>query len=1190
MALVLADRVKETTTTTGTGTYTLAGAVTGFESFGSIGNTNTTYYCCTDGTDFEVGIGTYASSGTTLARTTILQSSNSDNAVNWTSGTRTIFCTIPAEKLVFEDASGNISIPGTIDGRDLATDGTKLDGIEASADVTDATNVTAAGALMDSEVTNLAQVKAFDSSDYATAAQGTTADNALPKAGGTMTGNLSLSGTNTRINMPDNHVINRRFELDAVDASGVGYVLLCRNAASNDVNGRITMDRTSGLRHACQVDIIVSSGNSSNPIGSLKAHGVTVGSGSSPNGPSYELVTVTYDSDSNSYVALKITNPDQYYETSGAFFTGRLVNSGSNTLLAVPPSGISSEAQLSDANAKHTFQGDLDILDNIVIAGTVDGRDIATDGTKLDGIESNATADQTAAEIRTLVESASDSNVFTDADHTKLNAIASSATANPNAIDNVVEDTTPQLGGDLDLNSSDITGTGNINITGTLQTSSNAIIGGDLTVSGTTTTVNTETINLADNNILLNSNLSSSTAPSENGGITINRGNATDKVFQWNESTDYWEVDAIFEIDTDSGYVQIGSRNSTYTHFYTDRDKYYFNKELVVDEGIINSYDEDLKLGRAFSSTARMRLTDGTTYSDQAFDVTGNITVSGTVDGRDVATDGTKLDGIEASATADQTAAEIRTLVESASDSNVFTDADHTKLNGIEASADVTDATNVAAAGALMTTGGTITGNVDLNANLSFDDSTGSGNNRIRMGTGNDLHIFHNGSNAKITNNTGTLQIGNNNDDGDVTISTDDGSGGNANYFRADGSTGDAILYHYGSEKIKTQSGGVDVTGNITVSGTVDGRDVAADGTKLDGIEASADVTDATNVTAAGALMDSEVTNLAQVKAFDSSDYATAAQGTTADAALPKAGGTMTGALNLNDSTNINIGAGNDLQLYHDGSVSYIDNNTSHLYIRNNVDGDDGGNIYLQAKSGENGIIINDDGAVQLYYNGSQKVQVHSTYTYFYNHIYANSYDLYINDVFFSGSIDGSDNDQIKLGTSDDFLLYHDGTDNIIEPENGQLVVAKTGTGSTELQIGGKASSGGSATLTLTPVNGYGSAVVNAAGSSSSLTLQQNGTAKATVSSSALTLNTGVDLIFEGATADANETTVTVADPTADRTITLPDATGTVMLNTNLNFPFFQADGSSDTIALTADLLLPFTEADGSTNNIALTT
>lgn len=107
MALVLKDRVKETSTTTGTGTYTLAGAVTGFETFGEVGDGNTTYYACTDGTDFEVGIGTYTASGTTLARTTILQSSNSDNAVNWTAGTRTLFCTLPAEKMIFLDASGN---------------------------------------------------------------------------------------------------------------------------------------------------------------------------------------------------------------------------------------------------------------------------------------------------------------------------------------------------------------------------------------------------------------------------------------------------------------------------------------------------------------------------------------------------------------------------------------------------------------------------------------------------------------------------------------------------------------------------------------------------------------------------------------------------------------------------------------------------------------------------------------------------------------------------------------------------------------------------------------------------------------------------------------------------------------------------------------------------------------------------
>ena len=110
MALVLKDRVKETTTTTGTGTYTLAGAVTGFEAFSSVGDGNTTYYACTDGTDFEVGIGPYTASGTTLARTTILQSSNSDSAVSWSSGTKTIFCAQPAEKAVFLNASDNIEL------------------------------------------------------------------------------------------------------------------------------------------------------------------------------------------------------------------------------------------------------------------------------------------------------------------------------------------------------------------------------------------------------------------------------------------------------------------------------------------------------------------------------------------------------------------------------------------------------------------------------------------------------------------------------------------------------------------------------------------------------------------------------------------------------------------------------------------------------------------------------------------------------------------------------------------------------------------------------------------------------------------------------------------------------------------------------------------------------------------------
>jgi len=99
MAFVLADRVKETTTTTGTGTVTLLGASTGYQSFSAIGNGNTTYYTIAGqtGSEWEVGIGTYTSSGTTLSRTTVLSSSNSGSLVNFSAGTKDVFVTYPAE-------------------------------------------------------------------------------------------------------------------------------------------------------------------------------------------------------------------------------------------------------------------------------------------------------------------------------------------------------------------------------------------------------------------------------------------------------------------------------------------------------------------------------------------------------------------------------------------------------------------------------------------------------------------------------------------------------------------------------------------------------------------------------------------------------------------------------------------------------------------------------------------------------------------------------------------------------------------------------------------------------------------------------------------------------------------------------------------------------------------------------------
>jgi len=118
MALVLNDRVKETTTTTGTGTINLGGAQTNFETFvAGIGNSNTTYYAIVhrSNAEFEIGLGTITdASPDTLARTTIISSSNSDSAVDFSAGTKDVFCTMPASKAVHEDGSSDVTLPNDL--------------------------------------------------------------------------------------------------------------------------------------------------------------------------------------------------------------------------------------------------------------------------------------------------------------------------------------------------------------------------------------------------------------------------------------------------------------------------------------------------------------------------------------------------------------------------------------------------------------------------------------------------------------------------------------------------------------------------------------------------------------------------------------------------------------------------------------------------------------------------------------------------------------------------------------------------------------------------------------------------------------------------------------------------------------------------------------------------------------------
>jgi hypothetical protein len=157
MALVLKDRVKETSTTTGTGTFTLAGASTGFQSFSVIGNGNTVYYCIVrpGSSEWEVGLGTYTASGTTLSRDTILESSNAGAAVNFSAGSKDVFCTYPAERSVTTDAIGPTIYPTSNPAGYTTNTGTvtsvggagTVNGLSLSGTVTTSGNLTLGGTL-----------------------------------------------------------------------------------------------------------------------------------------------------------------------------------------------------------------------------------------------------------------------------------------------------------------------------------------------------------------------------------------------------------------------------------------------------------------------------------------------------------------------------------------------------------------------------------------------------------------------------------------------------------------------------------------------------------------------------------------------------------------------------------------------------------------------------------------------------------------------------------------------------------------------------------------------------------------------------------------------------------------------------------------------------------------------------------
>ncbi|QDP51768.1 MAG: hypothetical protein GOVbin1578_31 [Prokaryotic dsDNA virus sp.] len=281
MALKVRDRVKETTTTTGTGSISLAGAVTGFRSFSSVLSTNDTCYYAIVGTgEFEVGLGTLSNS-TTLARTTVISSSNSNSAVNFSAGSKDVFITQPATKAVLLNAAGNVHDITTTN----LSEGTNQYYTDTKADARIANNI-------------------IDEDSFA---------------------------TDSATRAPSQQSVK---------------AYIAAQIQTKDNTDEIT-EGSSNLYHTSE--------RVQDVVGAMMSSNTETG------------ITVTYED-------------------------------GDGTLDFVV-------ASQTDNNFTNALQ------------------------TKLNAIEENATADQTAAEIRTLVESATDSNVFTDADHTKLNAIEATATA-----------------------------------------------------------------------------------------------------------------------------------------------------------------------------------------------------------------------------------------------------------------------------------------------------------------------------------------------------------------------------------------------------------------------------------------------------------------------------------------------------------------------------------------------------------------------------------------------------------------------------------------------------------------------------------------------------------------------------------------------------------------------------------------